>query len=59
LYKDPYSRYGRLAMERFRAVRLVVDTGMHAMGWSREQALDYVKAHPPQVSPTEVDRYIS
>jgi uncharacterized protein (DUF885 family) len=59
LYKDPYSRYGRLAMERFRAVRLVVDTGMHTMGWSREQALDYVNAHPPQVSPTEVDRYIS
>lgn len=59
LYKDPYSRYGRLAMERFRAVRLVVDTGIHAMGWSREQALDYVNAHPPQVSPTEVDRYIS
>jgi uncharacterized protein (DUF885 family) len=32
---------------------------MHTMGWSREQALDYVNAHPPQVSPTEVDRYIS
>ncbi len=59
LYKDPYSRYGRLASERFRAVRLVVDTGMHAMGWSREQAIDYVKAHAPQVSLAEIDRYIS
>jgi uncharacterized protein (DUF885 family) len=59
LYRDPYSRYGRLASERFRAVRLVVDTGMHAMGWTREQAIEYVTAHAPEVSLAEVDRYIS
>jgi uncharacterized protein (DUF885 family) len=41
------------------SARGAFDTGMHTMGWSREQALDYVNAHPPQVSPTEVDRYIS
>jgi uncharacterized protein (DUF885 family) len=59
LYRDPYSRYGGLASERFRAVRLVVDTGMHAMGWSREQAITYVSEHAPEVSLAEVDRYIS
>jgi uncharacterized protein (DUF885 family) len=59
LYRDPYSRYGQLASERFRAVRLVVDTGMHAMGWTREQAIEYVTAHAPEVSLAEVDRYIS
>jgi uncharacterized protein (DUF885 family) len=59
VYKDPYSRYGRLASERFRAVRLVVDTGLHTMGWSRDRAIDYVKAHAPEVSLAEVDRYIS
>jgi uncharacterized protein (DUF885 family) len=59
LYGDSYSRYGRLASERFRAVRLVVDTGMHAMGWTRQQAIDYFGAHAPEVSLAEVDRYIS
>lgn len=59
LYRDPYSRYGRLASERFRAVRLVVDTGMHAMDWTRQQAIDYFGAHAPEVSLAEVDRYIS
>jgi uncharacterized protein (DUF885 family) len=59
LYRDPYSRYGRLASERFRAVRLVVDTGMHAMGWSRDQAIEYFHAHAPEVSLAEIDRYIS
>jgi uncharacterized protein (DUF885 family) len=59
LYRDPYSRYGRLASERFRAVRLVVDTGMHSMGWTRDQAIEYFHAHAPEVSLAEVDRYIS
>jgi uncharacterized protein (DUF885 family) len=59
VYKDAYSRYGRLASERFRAVRLVVDTGIHEMGWTRDQALEYFKAHAPEQSLAEVDRYIS
>jgi uncharacterized protein (DUF885 family) len=59
LYRDPYSRYGRLASERFRAVRLVVDTGMHAMGWSRDRAIDYFHVHAPEASLAEIDRYIS
>ena len=45
--------------ERFRAVRLVVDTGMHALGWSREQAVAYFKEHAPEESLAEIDRYIS
>jgi uncharacterized protein (DUF885 family) len=59
VYKDPLSRYGQLSSERFRAVRLVVDTGMHAMGWTRDQAIAYFKAHAPEASLAEVDRYIS
>ena len=59
LYKDPYSRYGQLSSERFRAVRLVVDTGIHAYGWTREQALEYFKVHAPEETPAEIDRYIS
>jgi uncharacterized protein (DUF885 family) len=59
MYRDPYSRFGRLASERFRAVRLVVDTGIHEMGWTREQAVEYFQAHAPQESLAEVDRYIS
>jgi uncharacterized protein (DUF885 family) len=59
LYRDPYSRFGQLASERFRAVRLIVDTGMHAMGWSREQALQFFQEHAPEESVAEIDRYIS
>ncbi|MGA2186703.1 MAG: DUF885 domain-containing protein [Bryobacteraceae bacterium] len=59
LYRDPYSRFGQLASERFRAVRLVVDTGIHAMGWSREQAIQFFQEHAPEESVAEVDRYIS
>ena len=59
LYRDPYSRFGQLASERFRAVRLVVDTGIHAMGWSREQAIQFFHEHAPEESIAEVDRYIS
>jgi uncharacterized protein (DUF885 family) len=59
LYREPASHFGQLASERFRAVRLVVDTGMHAFGWSRERALDYLSTHSPDVSSAEIDRYIS
>jgi len=59
LYKDPFSRYGQLSSERFRAVRLVVDTGIHNDGWTREQAVEYFHKHAPEESLAEVDRYIS
>jgi prolyl oligopeptidase len=59
VYRDPPTRFGRLDSERFRAVRLVVDTGIHAMGWSRERAREYFTAHAPSQSLAEVDRYIA
>ena len=59
LYTSPYSRFGQLSSERFRAVRLVVDTGIHQLGWTREQAIAYFQAHAPEESLAEVDRYIS
>ncbi|HMK31962.1 MAG TPA: DUF885 domain-containing protein [Terriglobales bacterium] len=59
VYRDPYSRFGQLASERFRAVRLVVDTGIHSMGWTREQAVEYFRLHAPLESVSEIDRYIS
>jgi prolyl oligopeptidase len=59
VYKDPTSRFGQLDSERFRAVRLVVDTGMHALGWSRAQAVDFFQTHAPAESVAEIDRYIS
>ncbi len=62
IYETPYEHFGRLTYEMWRACRLVIDTGIHAMGWSREQALDYLAAHTAlslhEVT-TEVDRYIS
>ena len=58
VYQDAYSRFGQLSSERFRAVRLVVDTGLHAYGWSREQAIEYFHQHAPEASLAEVDRYI-
>ncbi len=61
-YKDPYSRFGRLTYEMWRACRLVVDTGLHAMGWSRQEAIDYLATRTAlslhEVT-TEVDRYIA
>lgn len=45
LYENSYDRFGQLTYEMWRAVRLVVDTGMHAKGWTREQAIDYFKAN--------------
>ena len=58
-YRDAPSRFGQLANEQFRAVRLVVDTGMHAMGWSRERAREYFQLHVPAQSTAEIDRYIA
>ena len=61
LYKDPYSRYGQLTYDMWRAVRLVVDIGIHAMGWSRQQAIDYFAANAPKSQldiENEIDRYI-
>jgi prolyl oligopeptidase len=59
VYADPASHFGQLASERFRAVRLVVDTGLHSLSWTREQAMAYFKEHAPDQSIAEVDRYIS
>ena len=62
LYKDPYSRFGRLTYDMWRAVRLVVDTGIHAKHWTRQQAIDYFKANAAKTEAdiiNEVDRYIS
>ncbi len=59
LYTDPTHRFGQLASERFRAVRLVVDTGIHELGWTREQALQYFHEHAPEEQMAEIDRYIS
>jgi uncharacterized protein (DUF885 family) len=61
-YKDPYSDYGRLENEMWRAVRLVVDTGVHYKHWTREQMVDYFRAHTSLDEPSiqsEVDRYIA
>jgi uncharacterized protein (DUF885 family) len=60
-YKDPYSKFGQLTYEMWRAVRLVVDTGMHSMGWSREQAIEFFKENAARAEHdivVEVDRYI-
>jgi uncharacterized protein (DUF885 family) len=61
-YQDPVSDYGRLASERFRAVRLVVDTGIHSKGWTREQVVDYFRKSGTIDEPmiqSETDRYIA
>jgi uncharacterized protein (DUF885 family) len=61
LYQDPYSRYGQLTYEMWRAIRLVVDTGMHALGWSREQAIEYFKENSAKTEhdiTVEIDRYL-
>jgi uncharacterized protein (DUF885 family) len=59
LYRDPATHFGQLASELFRAVRLVVDTGIHSMGWSRDRARAYFAEHVPAQSLAEVDRYIA
>ena len=60
-YKDPYMKFGQLTYEMWRAIRLVVDTGIHSLGWSRQQAIDYFLANAGKNEHdivVEVDRYI-
>jgi uncharacterized protein (DUF885 family) len=60
-YKDPYSKFGQLTYEMWRAIRLVVDTGMHDLGWTREQAIEFFKKNTGKTEHhivVEVDRYI-
>lgn len=61
-YQDPYSDFGRLSYEMWRACRLVVDTGMHALGWTRQQAIDFMAENTSSTLlniANEVDRYIA
>jgi len=61
LYTDPYSKFGQLTYEMWRAIRLVIDTGIHTMGWTRQQAIDYFMANAAKTEhdiTIEVDRYI-
>ena len=61
LEKDPYSKFGQLTYEMWRAIRLVIDTGIHSLGWSRQQAIDYFTANSAKTAQditVEVDRYI-
>ncbi|HVF71813.1 MAG TPA: DUF885 domain-containing protein [Chthoniobacterales bacterium] len=62
LYDDPYSKFGQLTYEMWRAVRLVVDTGMHQMKWERQRAIDFFMENAPKAENdivNEIDRYIS
>ena len=62
LYQDPYSRFGQLTYDQWRAVRLVVDTGIHQMGWTRQQAIDYFLENAAKTEAdvvNEIDRYIA
>jgi len=62
IYETPYQEFGRLTYEMWRACRLVIDTGIHAKGWSRQQALDYLSENTAlsiHEITTEIDRYIS
>ncbi len=61
LYEDPYSRFGQLTYDMWRAVRLVVDTGLHYKGWTRQQAIDFFKDNAAKTEHdivNEIDRYI-
>ena len=62
LYSDPYSRYGHLQWQAFRAARLVADTGVHALGWTRQQAIDFMVERTGverEFVASEIDRYTS
>merc|ERR1712004_347501 len=62
LYKDSYEMFGRYLFEMWRAVRLVIDTGIHALGWSRQEAMDYMSNHTlftDKEVQKEIDRYIT
>ena len=62
IYRDPYERFGQLSYEMWRAARLVIDTGIHHYGWTREQAVEYLSSHTAlsdREVGTEIDRYIS
>jgi uncharacterized protein (DUF885 family) len=62
IYRTPYERFGQQSYEMWRAARLVIDTGLHRYGWSRQQAIDYLASHTALSTHevgTEVDRYIS
>jgi uncharacterized protein (DUF885 family) len=62
MYQDPYTKFGQLTYEMWRAIRLVIDTGMHQFGWSRQQAIDYFTQNSAKTDHdiiVEVDRYIS
>jgi prolyl oligopeptidase len=61
LYQDPYSKFGALTYDMWRAVRLVVDTGMHYKGWSRDQAIEFFTANAAKTEQdiiNEIDRYL-
>ena len=61
-YNDPYAKFGELTYEMWRAVRLVVDTGIHYYHWDRQKAIDYFMANAPKTEhdiTNEVDRYIA
>ena len=62
MYKDPYSKFGQLTYEMWRAVRLVVDTGMQYKGWTRQESIEYFldnAAKTKQDVINEIDRYIN
>ncbi|CAL4121632.1 unnamed protein product [Meganyctiphanes norvegica] len=62
LFEDPYERYGHYSYEIWRAVRLVIDTGMHGLGWTQQEAIDYMMEKTALTEITvknEVDRYIT
>jgi uncharacterized protein (DUF885 family) len=62
LYRDPYLKFGQLTYEMWRAIRLVVDTGVHSQGWTRQQAIDYFRENTAQddrAIEVEIDRYVN